>query len=267
MVDLVGNDEAIFSIKNFKGAIKANYMFVTDPPLMADIGSINFNSDNCTFNIYGYTAFKDNDFELIIKDINLMMEPFILHFDGISDTSDVVSRFLTFSGNIIRDRLVSISQYDRALPKLNAILNAVIEIIPDEIHIPTTDLYLEGGISKNFKIKKNTYIEIPTDISLQNTKYPYLQPNLAVFDDFVQEDYDMQIYLSDFLLESGMHAMYHAGLLQLNNLHVPISTTELDIALFGQMSRNGFGHGNNCSVDIRVIGDPPELVISKDKGL
>jgi hypothetical protein len=101
------------------------------------------------------------------------MEPFILHFDGISDTSDVISRFLTFAGNVIRDRMVSISHYPRALPKLNDLISGVIDIIPDEIHLPGTSLYLEGGLYENFKIKKNTFIMMPFDLSLQNSEFPY----------------------------------------------------------------------------------------------
>lgn len=101
-----------------------------------------------------------------VFNISLDMEPFVLHFDGISDTSDVISRFITFAGNVVRDRLQSLSHYDRALPKLNAIINGIIDVIPDEIAIPGTNLYLEGGLAQNFKIKQNTYILIPFDMSL-----------------------------------------------------------------------------------------------------
>jgi hypothetical protein len=166
LMDLIGNDEAMFAFKDFKGAIKCNYMFVTDPPLLADIGSVHFENYNTTFMIHGVTSFNDKNFELDVLNISLDMEPFVLHFDGISDTSDVISRFITFAGNILRDRLQSMSHYDRALPKLNNLVNGVIDIIPDELHIPGSDLYLEGGLSRNFKIKKDTYIMLPLDLSL-----------------------------------------------------------------------------------------------------
>jgi hypothetical protein len=47
-------------------------------------------------------------------------------------------------------------------------LNTLLVSIPDEIDIPGTDLYLEGGVSKNFTIIENQYMTIPLDISLQN---------------------------------------------------------------------------------------------------
>ena len=142
LMNLVGNDHAIFSFKDFTGGIKANYMFITDPPLFADIGQINFQNPNTTFSVNGFSDEIDGEIRMNIENISLDMDPFTLHFDGISDTSDVVSRFITFSGNIIRDRMVSLSKYPKALDKLNHVINAVIDIIPDEIDMPATDLYI-----------------------------------------------------------------------------------------------------------------------------
>jgi len=105
LVSLIGNDQATFSFKDFRGKILANYMYITDPPLLADIGQIHFENYNTTFYMNGYSKFNDGILNITLAEINLEMEPFALHFDGISDTSDVISRFLTFSGNVIADRL------------------------------------------------------------------------------------------------------------------------------------------------------------------
>lgn len=45
------------------------------------------------------------------EDFQLDVEPFNITFDGISDISNVASRFFTFIGNVIRGRLVSIIKY------------------------------------------------------------------------------------------------------------------------------------------------------------
>lgn len=39
-------------------------MFVTDPPLLADIGSMHFENYNTSFIVNGKTAFQDNQFEM-----------------------------------------------------------------------------------------------------------------------------------------------------------------------------------------------------------
>ena len=218
-------------------------MFITDPPLLADIGSIHLENYNASFSVNGHTDFKNSLFQLLVKNITFDCEPFILHFDGISDSTDVVSRFLTFGGNVIRDRLSSISYYPASLVKLNKLMNGLLELIPDEIDIPGTDLYLEGGLQDKFKIKKETYMTIPLDLSLQNHKYPYEPENTADFGDFVQNDYQLQLYLSDYLVRSGVWSLYYEDMLKLNGLELPISSTDIDIVLVGQMSRNGFANG------------------------
>ena len=53
------------------------------------------------------------------------------------------------------------------LSQITNLVNSVIEIIPDEKDIPGTPLYVEGGISDNFKIsKKDDYLMLPLSVSL-----------------------------------------------------------------------------------------------------
>lgn len=151
--------------------------------------------------------------------------------------------------------------------KLNNVVNGIIDVVPDEINIPGSDLYLEGGLARNFRVKKDTYILAPFDISLQSKKHPYNAPNNAVFGDYVQEDYQLQIFLSEYLLESGLHALFLDGLLRLNGLSVPIDTTALDIVLLGKLTRNGWAYGQKCVIDIEVIGETPDIFITKKNGL
>ena len=253
-MNLVGNNEFIFAIKDFKGLISANYMYITDPPLLADIGTIHFENYNLSFMLNGTTDFEDGLIYFDLTNISMWLEPFVLHFDGISDTSDVISRFLTFGGNVIGDRLSSMSFYDPAISKFNNLVNTIVGMIPDEIDIPGTNLYIEGGFDDKFKIKKDSFIELPFDLSLQNRDFPYLKNNTAKFGDYAQTDYQVQTILSDYLLESAVWSMFHDGYLHLDNLSIPISTTVLDVGLLGQLSRNGFGEGNPCVIDLNFIG-------------
>jgi hypothetical protein len=49
--------------------------------------------------------------------------------------------------------------------------------------------------------------------------------------------------LSEYLLESGIAALFFDNYLQVHGLAIPITTTELDIVLLGALSRNGFAYG------------------------
>jgi hypothetical protein len=185
-------------------------MFITDPPLLADIGHLNFSSDNATLKVDLITKFEDGLLNVTLMETDMEMDPVALDLDGISDTVNVVSRFMTFSSNILRDRLVSLSHYEGALQRLNALINKLIGMIPDEIDIPgTKNLYLEGGISSKLQIKKDEYMKIPFDLSLQNEDFPFYKNNTSVFGDVVQSDYQIQTYLSDYILESGLWALFY----------------------------------------------------------
>jgi hypothetical protein len=42
------NNQMRLTIADFQGKINANYMYITDPPLLADIGVIEFDTPNNT---------------------------------------------------------------------------------------------------------------------------------------------------------------------------------------------------------------------------
>lgn len=81
-------------------------------------------------------------------------------------------------------------------------------MIPDEFDIPTTDLYVEGGISGNFTVIKDKYVQIPMDFSLQNHSVKVNRTNDVNFGPFVDSGYQAQIYLTDYLLQSAISAIY-----------------------------------------------------------
>jgi len=114
----------------------------------------------------------------------------------VSDFSDVTSRLITFIGNVVRGRLVSLSKYPPALTKGTKLVNTVLSLIPDEIDIPGTDLYLCGGLDENIHIVKDTSVTIGMDASLLNKHHPLHIQNNAVFGKMPTNDYQISMYLS-----------------------------------------------------------------------
>lgn len=55
-------------------------------------------------------------------------------------------------------------------------------------------------------------MSLPLDVSLQNKKHPLKDLNLADFQDVtVSTDYYMQVYLSEYLIQSLCDALFHNG--------------------------------------------------------
>ena len=246
-------------------------MYVSDPPILADIGKFEWNINSTTFVLDTSTTFDgtESTMNLILNEFDLDIEPFMARFEGVSDISNVASRLLTYAGNVIRSRLCSIVKYagkDRVQP----LINSLVGLIPDEIDIPGTELQIEGGISDNFEIKENEYFLIPLDISLHNKDKPYIEINDTSFGVFEDNGYEIQMFLSEFLLQSIVHALYDPNMLIVSkDLPSLITTTFLDDLpdLWGKLSKNGFDKGQPCILEIRTWGSEPELNITKATGL
>ena len=61
----------------------------------------------------------------------------------------MATSFITYVGNVLTNRLTSIAAY-KGPDFAQSIVNKLIEIIPDEKHLPGSPLYIEGGIADSF---------------------------------------------------------------------------------------------------------------------
>jgi len=265
------DDRTVFNIHNFTGNLKGNYMYVSDPPILADIGEFEWNINSTSILLDSSAKFDEGQsvINFTLNEFDLDIDPAMVSFEGVSDISNVASRLLTFGANIIRGRLCSIVKY-AGKQRLQPLINTLVGMIPDEIDIPGTDYEIEGGISDNLEIKEDQYFLIPLDVSLHNKDKPYIDTNNVSFGVFEDNGYDIQMFLSEYLIQSIVHAVYQEDML-LTTEELPglITTTTLDIMpdLWGKLSKHGFEKGNPCILEIRTWGDEPELDIKKATGL
>jgi hypothetical protein len=54
--------------------------------------------------------------------------------------------------------------------KLVPLINKIIHMIPEEIHIPHTTMYLMGGFQSQLRVKEDSYMHLPLHFSLQSEK-------------------------------------------------------------------------------------------------
>jgi len=95
---------------------------------------------------------------------------------GIADISNVLGRLITYIGQTVVSRLVSIVNY-AGKTRINPMINTIISLIPDQFTLPGTSIEVEGGISDELKVVKDQYMMIPLDLSFQNLKAPYTKHN------------------------------------------------------------------------------------------
>jgi hypothetical protein len=209
------DDRLVYSIRNFTGNFGFSYMYISDPPIFADIGDFNLVLDNTTFLMDFDTNIANGVLDLLIHRLEMDVYPFDIKIDGISDISDVASRFMTYVGNVLRGRLNSIVKY--AGPgRFNPMINKLLEMIPDEKNIGSSNLYVEGGISDNFVVVEHDYMEIPLDMTLQNYSVQFNRTNDVNFGPYFDRGYEVQLYLSDYLFYSVINSLYYPGVYLLN---------------------------------------------------
>ena len=64
IINLYDDDSIRLTIANFSGSIKGNYSYVSDPPILADIGDINFDSPSFGLVLDGFNSFVDNHLQI-----------------------------------------------------------------------------------------------------------------------------------------------------------------------------------------------------------
>ena len=90
-----------------------------------------------------YTGFNHGMLNISITEIDFYVDPIMVDFDGMSDTSELITKFINFIVNAGRSRLISVTQtkmFD-SFHKLNLLINTIIGLIPYEISIPGTDIF------------------------------------------------------------------------------------------------------------------------------
>lgn len=110
-------------------------------------------------------------------------------------------------------RLESITRYiqNKSPERIQNIINTVLENIPEVIYL-TDEVYLDGGIYKSPHVEPEDYVELSFDFSLQDDKFVLEDANIANFSEAVSDkNYQMQLYTSEYLLQSVLAAAYHSG--------------------------------------------------------
>lgn len=104
------------------------------------------------------------------------------------------------------------------------------------MHIPLTNLTMQGGLSKGIKVVKNQYARIPMDVSLQQDNRVLNVTNIANFEDVNNEGYQFCGAMSDYLMNSFIDPLYDWKLFYHTffryNLSIPLVTTDtIDLEL------------------------------------
>ena len=123
----LGDNQAVFSIYDLVGHLQFDYSYLTDPPLLADIGSFQLELGKTNFSANFSTDMDTSSGVMQIDLYNLIvnMDDFKLDIDGVSDISLVITDLVNYVGNVLQYRILKILEYlgtERAANFVNILL-------------------------------------------------------------------------------------------------------------------------------------------------
>jgi len=141
-VQLLDDSYARFTLKDLTLDIEFDYSYVSDPPIFADIGTATLGVEEVTF---GFTWTVDGELKLVVEDmeLNYGKAQMPADFDGLSDFSIVLSNTINTVVDVFRNRAVSMLNSQLLTPKITAIGNKIISLLPGKIPLGP-ELYLTG---------------------------------------------------------------------------------------------------------------------------
>ena len=156
----INTDEGLlFAFSDLTLNITADYSYIMDPPIFADIGeaSFLFSPTNFSVNVgsrlYAIPGGQYLELELSNMHIESQAEPFT-SFVGISDFSEVASNTVNTLAAVLKNRVMSFINGGDTYgldDKLQAIVNKIINLVPDEVHLGN-GLYIDGWLYTNFQV-------------------------------------------------------------------------------------------------------------------
>jgi hypothetical protein len=106
------DDRLVFGVQNLTADVGFSYMYVSDPPIFADIGDFDWNIPDLTLLVdMDQSISDDGQMDILINSLVFDIKTWRMTFDGISDMAQVATSFISYVGNVLTNRLSSIVRY------------------------------------------------------------------------------------------------------------------------------------------------------------
>lgn len=124
----LGDNQAVFSIADLVGHVEFDYSYLTDPPLLADIGTFHFDLAKTNLTVDASTNMEPSSgvMQIELHEFNLSMDEFKLNIDGVSDLGLVLNDLVNYVGNVLQYRLLNIVKFLGA-DKIGNLVNVLLE--------------------------------------------------------------------------------------------------------------------------------------------
>ena len=248
------DDHIILDMRGLTLNFSCDYAYITTPPYFVDIGSSFILFDNGNILVDGGSVFENGELNVTISKFQSQLQEFDIVFDGLSDLSIVITEKATSIANTILTKIEGILE-NRLQPKVLPLINNILHLIPSEIHIPHTDMYLQFGFHDKILFKENQFMRLPMCFSLQTEKEEFPDIDHDKMPDSSGDDYELEIFISEYVANSITHTLHVEEIIKIN---IPI-TTNLTAKIFGNVVFTYFEPDLSCKIQLTSVDPYPQV--------
>ena len=202
-----------------------------------------------------------------LKDLSLYFadpQPNVV-FEGISDFSELATSLVTTLTAVIRNRLRSFINAGDLTGKINSITNSVIDLVPEQVSLGNTGLYLDGWMYQNPAASQGIlHVPLKTVIGTDVAEYQQECPLLELPKQSDTLEQYLQIMINGCFLNQALFAIHKENLIHfsVSNNKTTVSTVAL---LIGTNFKKDFDNDALCKFTFftNSTDDSPVLTLNQ----
>ena len=202
-------------VKDLTADLELGYEFVSDPPILADMGVVNLTMEALDLMFNLTTFYKDYNMSVNVTDAAVKIDNFELAFDGVNDFVYVTGNFINRLLSIVVGKVLFI--IEQKIEQVIPLINRVLDMIPNKIPINGTALHIDIGFADDIECVANSHMKLPLSLSLQSDVFPYTEANLAVFPNYTNSTYEIEAAMSQWFIDDLLYELHANGLIVIDS--------------------------------------------------
>jgi len=149
------------------------------------------------------------------------------------------------------------------IKKLVPVINRILDLIPNKIYIPGTPLRIDLGIADNIQIKDNDFMYLPIAVVMQSDKNPFTEPDLAVFPNFTNSTYDLELAVSEYFIDSTLFELHKGDYIDIDTENIIGNRLTVNLVKFGTSGDFSEFEGTApCKVVLKSLDPYPRVELN-----
>lgn len=150
------------------------------------------------------------------------------------------------------------------IKKLVPVINRLLDLIPNKIYIPGTPMRLDLGFADDLKCVDNFYMYLPIAVVVQSDINPFTEKNLAVFPNFTNSTYDVELAVSEYFIDSTLFELHKNDLINIDTEKIIGNRLTVNWVKFGTSGNFSEFEGTApCKVVLKSLDPYPRIELNQ----